>query len=397
MRAPIAAGRLLRALGGLLPAALAAVAQAAAPVYIGLDLERLDVTSTSDEAIHFGASQAVREINARGGVLNGRPLELVVKDNRSVPQRGVANLREFAGIPDLVAFLTGKFSPVALDQAPLLPESKLIMLDPWAAADGIVQNGQRPNWAFRLSMNDTMAVRASLRHARAKGYRHIGALLPTIGWGRSNHDALLRELPKVKDMKLTGVEWYTMAGEPVLIDRYLALRQAGAQAIFLVANEREGAQLLREMSRLPAAERLPVISHWGVTGGDFPALAGPALHEQDFTVVQTYGFGRRPNARARALATAAMRRFRVDHPEKIPSPVGIAQAYDLVHLLAMAIDRAGGTDRQAVRAALERLPAYDGVVKRLRAPFTARRHEALSDRDLFFARYRRDGRLEEVR
>lgn len=372
-------------------------ARAAEPVLVGLDLEQMDVTSTSDEAILFGARQAVAEINARGGVLNGRPLQLVTRDNRSVPQRGLANIREFARMPELVAFLTGKFSPVALEEVRLLPELNLIMLDPWAAADGIIDNGQHPNWAFRLSMSDTMAVRAVLRHARARGYTRLGAMLPTIGWGRSNHKALERELPGPKGMRLVGVEWYTMGGEPVLIDRYHALRQAGAQAIFLVANEREGAQLLREMEGLPAAERLPIISHWGLTGGDFPTLAGKALHVQDMVVAQTYSFGKARNGRARALARATMKNFGVDHAEKIPSPVGIAHAYDLVQILALAVEAAGSTDRRAVRSALERLPRHEGVVKLLAPPFTATRHEALGAGDVFFARYRPDGRLERVR
>lgn len=367
---------------------------AAVPVLIGLDLEQKDITSTSDDAILFGAQQAVAEINARGGVLQGRPLQLLVRDNRSVPQRGTANVREFAKTPELVAFLTGKFSPVALEQVPLLPALQMIMLDPWAAADGIVDNGQRTNWVFRLSLNDTMAVTAILRQARARGFRKVGVMLPTIGWGRSNHEALQRLMPLFPEMQLVGVEWFTMAGEPVLVDRYLNLRREGAEALILVANEREGAQLLRETAQLPPAQRMPVLSHWGVTGGDFPKLAGAALHEQDFSVVQTYSFGQARTRRARELGLAAMGRFGVNHPDKLPSPVGIAHAYDLVHLLAMAVERAGTTDRRAIRDALERLPAHDGVVRAYRPPFTARRHEALTVDDLFFSRYRRDGRLE---
>ena len=95
------------------PAAAAGAALAAAPVYVGLDLEQRDTSSTSDESIEFGARRAVEEINARGGVLRGRPLELVVRDNRTVPARGIANIREFANMPDLVAFLTYVADPSA--------------------------------------------------------------------------------------------------------------------------------------------------------------------------------------------------------------------------------------------------------------------------------------------
>ena len=359
---------------------------------VGLDLEIGDVSSTSDEAIRLGVEQAIDEINQAGGVLNGRHLEMVIRDNRSVPARGVANLREFAEMPELVAVMTGKFSPVALEQVRALPETRVVLLDPWAAADGIVNNGQNPNWAFRLSMSDSMAVAAVLRQAKRDGFRRLGVLLPNIAWGRSNHDALKALAPKY-GITLSDVEWYNWGGDASLMQNYVALRQAGAQAVFLVANEREGAFFVRELAKLPVLQRLPVISHWGITGGDFPKMCGDALNKVDLRVVQTYAFSQARNERAKRLAEAARHRFSVEHPDSIPSPVGVAHAYELIHLLARAINQAGSTDRTAIRSALESLPAYDGVVKRYNQPFSAQRHEALSESDLFFSRYGGDGRL----
>lgn len=371
---------------------LAAKAASEPVVRIGLDLEIGDISSTSDEAIRLGVSQAVAEINHRGGVLGGRQLDIVVRDNRSVPARGVENLRAFAAMPDVVAVMTGKFSPVALEQIRVLPEQQIVLLDPWAAADAIINNGQTPNWAFRLSLSDSMAVAAVLRQARSRGFQRLGVLLPNIAWGRSNHEAL-KELAGNSAVTISGVEWYNWGGDPSLMQRYVALRQSGAQAIFLVANEREGAQFVRELAEMPAAQRLPVISHWGITGGDFPKMCGGALPKLDLVVVQTYAFGQARNERARKLGEVARQTFSAAHPDAIPSPVGVAHAYDLTHLLAMAINKAGSTDRAAIRAALENLGPYDGVVKRYAPAFASKRHEALRVSDLFFARYQPDGRL----
>lgn len=47
------------------------------PVYIGLDAEFGYKNSTSAEAIRMGMLVAMEEINKAGGVLGGRPLELV--------------------------------------------------------------------------------------------------------------------------------------------------------------------------------------------------------------------------------------------------------------------------------------------------------------------------------
>lgn len=383
-------GSLLIALGlWALPAA------ASGPVYIGLDLEIADQTSTSDDAIRLGASVAIDEINRAGGVLGGRKLELMVTDNRSMPARGVENLKKHAEVKGMVAVMTGKFSPVALEQVKHLQALQMILLDPWAAADGIINNGQSPNWAFRLSLSDTMAVKAMLQAAKTRKFKKIGVLLPNIAWGRSNHQALETALQGRKDLQLVATEWYNWGGvsDPNLASQYRTLRKAGADVVYLVANEREGEQFVRLLAGLPEAERLPVLSHWGVSGGDFHRMAGDALGKVDFSVIQTYSFAEARNARATRLAALATGHFSVNSPANVPSAVGVAHAYDLVHLLAMAIRQANTADPDAVRSALERLPAYDGVLKRYARAFTLGRHEALSESDLYFARYRHDGAL----
>jgi branched-chain amino acid transport system substrate-binding protein len=75
------------------------------------------------------------------------------------------------------------------------------------------------------------------------------------------------------------------------------------------------------------------------------------------------------------------------------SPPGVAHAYDLTHLLARAIDKAGTTDREKVRDALEKLGPYEGLVKHYHQPFSRDRHEALGPEQLFMARWRSDGVL----
>jgi ABC-type branched-subunit amino acid transport system substrate-binding protein len=84
---------------------------------------------------------------------------------------------------------------------------------------------------------------------------------------------------------------------------------------------------------------------------------------------------------------------RANHSVPARSITNVAQAYDLTHLLARAIDEAGSTDRRAIRDALEQLGPYHGLVKTLPQPFTSRRHEALAPADAFIARYANDGAI----
>ena len=75
---------------GAAPAAWAAAPKPA--VQIGLDAEFSLDNSISAQAIEQGMRIAMSEINAQGGMLGGRKLELVTRDNGSIPARGTGSM-----------------------------------------------------------------------------------------------------------------------------------------------------------------------------------------------------------------------------------------------------------------------------------------------------------------
>lgn len=362
------------------------------PVLLALDGAFGHATSTSEEAVKRGMSIAIDEINQAGGVLGGRPLALVTRDNRSVPLRGVENVRELAANRDVIAVFTGKFSPVVQELVPVVHELKLPLLAPWSAANDIVDNGHRPNYVFRLSLRDSWAIEAMMAQVQRRKLQRVGMLMPNTGWGRSSlksAEAFTQAHPSVR---LVGALWYNW-GDKSLIAKYRELKQQGAQAILMVANEGEGSILVREVAELPAGERLPILCHWGITGGQFVTMAGEALAKVDFAVVQTYSFIGDRSATAQRVLAALKDKYGVSGARTVEAPVGVAHAYDLVHILARAIHKAGRADREAVRNALENLGEYRGLVRHYRPPFTAGRHEALALDNVFLARFDADGAL----
>lgn len=367
-------------------------AEEAKPVYLGLDGEFGVEQSTSAQAIERGILIALDEINRAGGVLGGRPLRLVSRDNRSVTARGVKNLKDFAQMPDLVAMFVGRFSPVVLEYVDLAHELEMIVLDPWAAADAITQNGKKPNYIFRLSLRDGLAMPAMLKHALGKSVERVGLLLPNTSWGRSNLASAERYFQAAPRPRPVGIEWYQW-GDKTMLDKYQTLRAAGAQAIAFVANDSEAVILCREIAALPPEQRLPIISHWGVTGGNFVNLVGQDLAKVDFSVVQTFSFYKADPDKVRQVLAVSDRLFGLSRIEQIESPVGVGHAYDLTHLVARAIELAGTVDRRAVRDALERVTHYRGLVKTFEQPFTPDNHDALGAEDVFMAAYRLDGAI----
>ncbi|CAK0743720.1 hypothetical protein CCP1ISM_1840001 [Azospirillaceae bacterium] len=229
-----------------------------------------------------------------------------------------------------------------------------------------------------------------MRHAYTQGVRRIGLLLASTAWGRSGLRSAERHLAAFSGLTLTYPAWFNW-GDRSLMAQYKTLRDDGAEAIIFVTNDIEGSLLVRELAGLPPEQRRPLICHWGITGGNFVGLAGEALSLVDLTVVQTFSFFRADPAVAAPVLEDTRRLFGVSGAESIESAVGFAHAYDLVHILARAITLAGTSDRTAVRAALEQVRDYRGLVRHFPRPFEPGRHEALDSEDVIIARYRPDG------
>lgn len=371
--------------------AVTATAFAAGTIKIAIDAEFGIPNSTSAQAVRTGAQVAVNEINAAGGLL-GRKLEVIERDNRAVPARSLNNLRELAADPDVVAVLCARYSPVVVELLPEIHRLKMLMLDPWAAADSITDNDYSPNYVFRLSLRDSWALQVMMRHALKQGYRKVGILLPNTEWGRSSLKAAEETAAKDTKQDIVASQGYNW-GDPSMVERYQALRKAGAQAVIFVANDKEAVILVKGIASLPPDQRLPLVAHWGLTGGQFFEQAGTALKAVDLSVVQTYSFIGKSDAKTKSVLAGLKAVTGSDDPRKVVSPVGVAHTYDLVHLLAMAIKKAKTTDRATVRQALENLGPYKGLVRSLDKPFTAKRHDALSINEVFMARFADDGAI----
>ena len=229
-----------------------------------------------------------------------------------------------------------------------------------------------------------------LYFAQVKGYNNVGMLLPNTGWGRSNDKAAQVYFDSHPDMKLVRKRWYNW-GDTSFLDLYKDIQAAGAKALVLVANDVEGSTIVNEIASLPIEQRLPIISHWGITGGGFYETTKGNLSKLTLSVVQSFSFFKADKAvRDRFMATAKKLQ-NLDSFETINAPVGVGHAYDLTRILGMAIDKAGSTDRSSIRTALENLGPYQGLSGTFDRPFAPDMHDALGQDSVFMARYRQDG------
>ena len=362
-------------------AVLAAVASdlgaQSAPVKIGLSAAVSGGSAASGEAIKRGLTIAIDEINARGGVLGGRKLELVVRDDEGNPSRGVTIARELVEREKVAAVFGGLHTTVALAQVPVWHELTTPYMGAWAAGTNITRNGRTPNYVFRVSASDDYVDRFLVRYATERLRKgKPGLLLENTAWGQSNEAGLTKWLGE-KGVKAVGVEKFNW-NDPDMSPQLLRLKGAGADLVMLVANAPEGAQVVK--SRAKVGWEVPILSHWGISGGRFAELTGELSDGVVF--IQTYSFFGKQNERGQYVLRQLREKFGVKGPEEVTAPVGTANAYDGLHLVALAIEQAKSADGPKVRDALESLRAeYAGLVKTYRRPFTPEQHDALTDQD----------------
>jgi branched-chain amino acid transport system substrate-binding protein len=372
--------------GGYLLGDCGLLAPRSTPIRVGLIAPLSGGSGASGEAVQRGLLLAIDEVNAEGGVL-GRPLEVVVRDVPNDPELGVRALRELVREHGIIAVFGGIFSPVMLAQLDLVHELRLPLFSTWGSVTAITHNGRSPNYAFRVSVSDEDADEFLARYAQRIGVGRPGILADTTVWGDSNAAGLADWLVRLGSRPV-GTERFGQ-GDVNMTAQLARLRAAGADGLLMVANAPEGGAIVRGMATLGWSA--PVISHWGISGGQFVERAGVDYAEGILTL-QTYSFFEPPTSKGQAVARAYHARFGTRYTDEIAAPSGVADGYDALHLLARAVRDAGTTDGARVRDALERLGPYEGLIKDYDRPFTPERHDALGPEDYLMATWQ-DGRL----
>ncbi len=356
-------------------------------IKIGLVTALSGQSARAGEALTRGLQVAIDEINARGGVRvgnqPGRKLELVRRDDESVPAKGVIAARELWFKEKVAVLFGGLDSPVALAIVPIANENQLPFMDPWAAGTPITKNGAKDNYVFRVSAVDEIVDKAMLQYAQKTfNAKNCGMILVNNPWGESNEKGLRAALSE-KGVKAAGIEKFE-ANDIDVVPQLSRLKAAGADCLFLVGNVGPSSQVVKSLDRMGWMP--PIVSHWGPAGGRFTELAGPSAKHVHF--VQTYSFFGKQSAVGDKVLKALMAKYPdIKGPGDVTPAVGVANAYDAMMLTAAAIQHAGSTDGPKVRDGYYKIDHYDGLIKSYTKPFSPQQHDALNEHDYVWAQF----------
>jgi branched-chain amino acid transport system substrate-binding protein len=362
---------------------LAASVWAAEPIKVGLVAALSGQSAKSGEGITRGLTIAIDEINARGGLLGGRQLTLIRRDDESNPSKGQIAARELIFKEKVAVLFGGIDSPVSLAIVPLVNKEKVPFMGVWAAATPITRNGANPNFVFRVSAVDELVDKALVQYAVKKyGAKRPAMMLINNPWGESNEKGLTAAIAGAQ-LETAGIEKFE-GNDADMVPQLLRLKAAQADVIFLVATVAPGAQVMKGLERLEWT--VPVVSHWGISGGRFPELAGKGAQHVEF--IQTYSFfGSQSAVGQKVLAALQAKYPDIKGPGDVTPPVGVANAYDAMHLIALAIGQAGSTDGDKIRQGLYAIETYDGLIKTYHRPFSPDNHDALNENDYVMVHY----------
>ena len=361
----------------------AGTASAQEVVKVGLVAALSGNSALSGEAITRGLTIAIDEINARGGVLDGRKLVLVRRDDESNPSKGQLAARELIEKEGVAVVFGGIDTPVSAALVNVMQELKRPYMGVWAAGTGITRNGKTPNYMFRVSAVDERVDLAMLKYAqKAYATKKPGAILVNNPWGESNQQGLEKASAELA-LPLAGVEKYG-ANDVDITPQLVRLKAAGADSLVLVGNASPAAQVMKSLERM--GWNVPVVSHWGISGGRFNELAGSRY--KDVRFMQTYSFfGKQSAVGVKVMAELKKRYPEIKAADDILAPVGVANSYDAMMLTALAIDAAGSTDGDKLREGFYKIPDYAGLIKTYKKPFKSGDNDALADTDYIWVQF----------
>lgn len=359
-----------------------------AEAVIGFDGDLSAEVNKGNLALKRGIELAIDEVNAKGGLL-GKKVVLVAKDNRAIASKGVENVRDLLNFPNLVAFVGGIHSAIIYEQLNQMQEQNPPVLLAWSANAKLTESHPKRGNVFRVSVNDKTAAHFIVEEALRRSDR-IGIVYENSIWGRDNFTRMQSYLQSLG--KSCTVEIPFNRGESNFAKKIDTLYANGTEVLVMVANPNESISIVHEI--VNRKEPLPVVSHWGVVGGEFFMQTKNILPRIDLRFLQTFVVSDAASKKAKEL----MARYAITYEDGSEEGQNLAfaflQSYDVTQLLFAAVEKAGSFEHAKVIEALESLESHEGAMKRYESPFAkGKPHEALAKEDYKMARYTPEGKI----
>jgi branched-chain amino acid transport system substrate-binding protein len=298
----------------------------------GLSGRSTDIGEASRNAVQL----AVDEINADGGIA-GHSVELLVRDDEDMPEVGAAAVRDLhaAGV---AAIIGPNNSSIAAGMLPVLNELEVVTISPTASS---LTLADLDDYLFRINWTTRDNARIYARHYLQRGITRVAVAID--GNNRIFSESWLQEFShefEATTGKVVTQDVFDANDERGYSDTARKLLDSNAEAILLVANSVDAAQLAQQIRKIDS-EILLIAAEWAASER-LIFLGGSAI--EGLELVQSYD---------RSDKSEHYLKFHDAFRSQFQQEPGYSSiaAYDAATMLFLALERHesdGGTLKQAL-------------------------------------------------
>jgi branched-chain amino acid transport system substrate-binding protein len=329
---------------GLLACALLIGAADAQTIKIGVITDRVGVSKPYSEPATEGVIFGADEINRRGGLL-GRKIELLVEDDQSRPDISAALARKLVE-QGAVFILSVSLSPATQQQQTVTMEAKTPQMTPMNSADYLTTQLDNP-YFWQTGPLGSVQIATLLAHAKTKNFRRVALITDNSDLGQAIAKAFKGTLEKA-GIQIVAEE-VVARGATTAMPQMQKLRAANPEAMFLAGVlTAENVLIFRAYKELGV--KFPIHSSYNLSVPIYETVAKGLIN--GITFVDAYD----PDKPEVKAFEAAYKKATGKDPQNLHG-----YGYDGIMLIADAIRRAGSTDKEKIREAMQKT-SYAGVM-----------------------------------
>ena len=315
-------------------------------IKVGVYADLSGQTSGSGQSTKNGVELAADEINKAGGV-GGRQIELIVEDDKGVPDQSAAAVAKLVGQDHVHAVVGGAAAPSSLTAAPKAQEARVPMITLSSDDPKVTETG---DYIFRVAFLDSVQGEEMAKYAANNLKAKTAAIL-----SEENSD-YSRELAQSFEKSFSALggqvtEKQSYAANDQDFKRQLtAIQSAGPDVIYIPGRYSQAGRIAKEAKELGIKAVL-----LGADGWNDPQLfqlGGDAL---DGAYITSHYSADDPAQTVRDFTSAYKKRYG-SAPDQ-----AAARAYDAMKVLADALKRAGTSDAAKLRDAIAQTSKFSGV------------------------------------
>ncbi len=284
-------------------------------------------------------------VNSKGGVL-GRPLEIVIEDDKSDPKEAVTAANRLIEQKKAVALIASTISPSTLAVKEITATKGLPQIA-MAAANDITDKAPM-EWIWRTPHKDALAVSRALDYvANVLKVKKIAVLHDENAFGSSGNAEIAKQAPTL-GLEVVASESYKTA-DTDLTAQLTKIRGASPEVLIVWGTNPGPALAAKNMQQL--GMDIPYVGSHGIANKTFIELAGEAAEGVVFPAGRLLVPSSITDPAQKAVTDEFIAQYQAKYGSSPNTFAGYA--FEAVVLLVNAIERAGSTDPAAIQTALD--------------------------------------------